>query len=50
MQSVRKPVRKTAAMVEMERLDTKVARALRWRVRAVVNGTQGNPSEWVVLR
>ena len=49
-QSVRKPVRKTAAMVELERLDTQVARPLRWRVRAVVGGVQGNPSAWVVLR
>ena len=50
IQSVRKPIRKTAAMIELERLDTQNARPLRWRVRAVVNSTQGNPSAWVVLR
>lgn len=48
--SARKPVRATAATLELVRLDTETKRAFRWRVRAVVDGKQGPPSDWVVLR
>ncbi len=50
MASARKPVRTTAATLELERLDTKTTRAFRWRVRAVFDDRQGPPSDWIVLR
>lgn len=47
---VRKPVRTTAAVVEVERLGGEAGRRLRWRVRAVRAGREGPASDWVVLR
>jgi hypothetical protein len=47
--SVRRPVRSTAAMLEVERLSSSPG-ALRWRVRAVAGGREGPPCPWVVLR
>jgi hypothetical protein len=48
--TLRKPVRATAAALEVERLDARAARRLRWRVRAVFGGREGAPSAWIVMR
>jgi hypothetical protein len=48
--SARTTSRKTAALLEVERLDPRKQKRLRWRVRAVVGGRQGTPSDWVLLR
>ncbi len=45
--SARKPSRKTAALLEIERLGQG---RLRWRVRAVIGGKQGTAAKWVVIR
>jgi hypothetical protein len=47
--SARKPVRSSAATVDVERL-APTAGDLRWRVRALVAGVEGTPSGWVTLR
>ena len=47
--SARKPVRSSAATVDVERL-APTAGDLRWRVRALVAGVEGTPSAWVTLR
>jgi hypothetical protein len=47
--NVRKPVRSTAATVDVERLAL-TAGALRWRVRALVAGVEGTASAWVILK
>lgn len=48
--NARKPSRTTAVLLEVERLDTSMTKRLRWRVRAVINGREGKPSVWVLLR
>jgi beta-lactam-binding protein with PASTA domain len=47
--SVRRPVRSTAATLDVERLGATPG-PLRWRVRAVAGGREGPPCPWVVLR
>lgn len=47
--NVRKPVRSSAAAVDVERL-APAAGDLRWRVRALVGGIEGTASAWVTLR
>jgi beta-lactam-binding protein with PASTA domain len=47
--NVRKPVRTTAATVDVERL-APTAGDLRWRVRALAGGAEGPPSPWVLLK
>jgi hypothetical protein len=47
--NVRKPVRSSAAAVDVERL-APTAGPLRWRVRALVGGVEGPASAWVTLR
>lgn len=48
--SVRKPSKKTAVLLDVERLGTGTSGRLRWRVRAVVGGREGTPSDWVLLK
>ncbi len=48
--NVRKPARKTACIVEVERLSTSASAKMRWRVRAVIDGRESSPSKWVVLK
>lgn len=48
--NVRKPARKTAAILEIERLSTKANAKLRWRVRAVIDGRESSPSRWILLK
>lgn len=48
--SVRKPSKKTAVILDVERLGTSKSGRLRWRVRAVLNGREGQPSEWMLLK
>jgi hypothetical protein len=47
--SVRKPARLAATTVELERIAPE-ASDVRWRVRAVLAGREGQPSAWVTLR
>jgi beta-lactam-binding protein with PASTA domain len=47
--NVRKPVRSSAATVDVERL-APTAGEVRWRVRALVAGVEGAASAWVTLR
>ena len=47
--SMRKPVRTSAATLEIERV-AGTPGALRWRVRAVAGGSEGSPCAWVTLR
>jgi hypothetical protein len=46
---VRKPARLAATTVELERIAPE-ASDVRWRVRAVLAGREGQPSAWVTLR
>ncbi len=48
--SARKTSRKTAVLLEIERLDPRKQKRLRWRVRAVIGGREGKASGWVLLR
>jgi len=48
--SARKPTRTTAAMLELERMDTAAVQAFRWRVRAIISGKQGTPCKWIMLK
>ncbi len=48
--NARKPSRKTAVLLEVERLDINMQKRLRWRVRAVINGREGKPSAWILLK
>jgi hypothetical protein len=48
--NVRKPSKKTAAVLEVERMTEDPKARLRWRVRAVIDGREGAPSRWVVLK
>ncbi len=48
--NARKTSRKTAVLLEIERLDPKFEKRLRWRVRAVIGGREGQASGWVLLR
>lgn len=48
--NARKTSRKTAVLLEIERLDPKFEKRLRWRVRAVIGGREGKASGWVLLR
>jgi len=47
---LKKPVRQTAAAIEIERLSVDPARRLRWRVRGVGDSGEGPPSAWIVMR
>jgi hypothetical protein len=46
--NARKPVRSTAATIEIERLSPAPG-DLRWRVRTVSRGREGNPCPWITL-
>ncbi|MDJ0521112.1 MAG: PASTA domain-containing protein [Planctomycetota bacterium] len=48
--NARKTSRRTAVLLEIERLDPKMQKRLRWRVRAVIGGREGKASDWVLLR
>jgi beta-lactam-binding protein with PASTA domain len=48
--NARKTSRRTAVLLEIERLDPKFEKRLRWRVRAVIGGREGQASDWVLLR
>jgi len=50
MANARKPSRKTAVILDVERLNSRSSGRLRWRVTAVSNGRQGTPSKWVILK
>ena len=50
MANARKPSKKTAVILEVERISTRHSGRLRWRVSAVVNGRNGTPSKWIVLK
>jgi beta-lactam-binding protein with PASTA domain len=47
--SVRKPARSAATTVDLERI-APTASDVRWRVRALVAGREGQPSAWITLR
>jgi hypothetical protein len=47
---LKKPVRQTAAAIEVERLSVDPARRLRWRVRGVGDSGEGPPSPWITMR
>jgi len=49
MANARKPSRTTAVLLDVERLDPKLEKRLRWRVRAVIGGREGKPSKWILL-
>jgi len=48
--NARKPARKTAVILEVERLILRGSGRLRWRVTAVRNGREGKASKWILLK
>ena len=48
--NARKPARKTAVILDVERLQSRGSGRLRWRVTAMSNGRAGTPSKWVLLK
>ena len=50
MANARKPSRKTAVILEIERLSSRGSGHMRWRVRAVIEGREGAPSKWILLK